>query len=98
MTQPEKSYTREQLRAVAYMSAGAGAQAVLMANPHAEMPSDDISVGVEAILAHFFPGAERKEGARMLIPEREHASDCHCNRCIGAPLGMPSEPVRWAEQ
>jgi hypothetical protein len=26
-----------------------------------------------------------------------HATDCHCNRCLGAPAGLPSEPVKWAE-
>lgn len=25
--------------------------------------------------------------------ERKHARDCHCNGCIGAPLGMPSEDI-----
>jgi hypothetical protein len=25
----------------------------------------------------------------------EHAPDCRCNRCIGAPAGMPSEPVKY---
>lgn len=31
------------------------------------------------------------------LQNRRHASGCHCNRCIGAPAGLPSEEPIYEE-
>lgn len=31
------------------------------------------------------------------IHRRPHAKDCRCNGCIHAPMGLPSEPIKYAD-
>lgn len=37
------------------------------------------------------------KAAAIRFRARPHAASCHCNKCIGAPAGIPSEPIVYAE-
>ena len=51
MSDSERTYSERELRTVALLAAGIGSGAVMRRAPHVVMPTEDITEGIEELLA-----------------------------------------------
>lgn len=63
-------------------------------NLHVESDTDGhFSRAIEGLRHHGLIAVEEVEGFPFIYAVPLHSPLCHCNLCIGAPQGMPSEEV-----